>query len=223
MVLSSNESYHGATTVAGGTVEFVTSSNNNVANSAAIDVKSGALLDVTQVTGSGGFKLASGQILEGKGNINGSVEVTSGSHLDPGESVGTLTGTSLLLDPSSIMDYEFNVSPANDFFQTTNNNGLTINGGGFNLYQENTLAPFDTPGTYHLMGYAGTLQGTGIPALSVLNPQAGFIYTFSNNVGLSDVDLTITATPEPASLALAAMGLAGLALFARRRRLCRVH
>ena len=215
LVLTANETYNGITTVVSGRLELVTATNSNIAGSSKIDVKSSALLDVTQVTGSGGFKLVSGQILEGKGNITGNVEVTANSILAPGESVGTLTGTSLLLDASSIMDYEFNVTPANDFFQTTNLNGLTINGGGFNLYQENTLTPFDTPGTYHLFGYAGTLQGTGIPALSVLNPQPGFTYTFNNNTSLDDVDLTITPVPEPAGVLLAVLGAMGLALLGR--------
>ncbi len=222
---NSNNTYTGTTTVAGGTLEFVVASNN-IAHSPLIDVKSGALLDVSNVTS--GFKLAGAinQTLEGKGNINGAVEVTGGSHLDPGESVGTLTGTALQLDSGSIMDYEFNTSPANDFFNTLGN--LTINGGGFNLLQEGTLNPFDTPGTYHMFGYAGTLLGPSeISAagpnpvlnstLSVLNPQPGFTYAFSNNTGLSDVDLTITAVPEPSSWALAALGMAGLGLLARRR------
>ncbi len=218
LVLTSNETYNGITTVVSGRLELVTASNNNIAGSSKIDVKSGALFDVSQVTGAGGFKLASGQSLEGKGNINGSVEVVANSILAPGESVGTLTGTSLLLDPSAILDFEFNASPANDFFKTTNINSLTVNGGGFNLYQENSLAPFETPGTYHVLGYAGTLQGTGIAALAILNPQPGFTYSFSNNVGLSDVDLTIAAVPEPASVVLAAVGALALGLVVRRRR-----
>ena len=228
LLLSGGNSYTGVTTIAAGTLELVTATNNNVAGSSKIDVKSGALLDVSNVTGSGGFKLVSGQVLEGKGNINGAVDVVANSILAPGESVGTLSGTALKLDASSIMDYEFNVSPANDFFQTTSTNGLTINGGGFNLYQENTLTPFETPGTYHLFGYAGALQGPGgISAsganavlnstLSVLNPQPGFMYTFSNNTGLNDVDLTITPVPEPAGLLLAALGAFGLGAVLRRR------
>ena len=74
--------------------------------------------------------------------------------------------------------------------------GEKIDGGGFDLWNvtstPNDTIPFDTPGTYHLFGYAGTLQGPpGIAAagpnaalnaaLSVLNPQPGYAYKFSNN------------------------------------------
>ena len=187
LIVSANQSYNGATTVASGTLELVTATTNNIPNSAKIDVKSGAVLDVSQVSGSGGFTLTGGQILEGKGTINGGVTVAAGGILAPGESVGTLSGTALLLASGAILDYEFNATPANDFFQSTNLNGLTINGGGFNLYEEGTTNPFDAPGTYHLLGYSGALRGAGISALAVLDPQPGFTYAFSNNLALDEV------------------------------------
>ena len=217
-ILSGLNNYSGGTTISSGRLKLVTGGTNNIAQSSLIDVAAGATLDVTGVTGTGGFALASGQTLEGKGIIAGGVTVAGGSHLDPGESVGTLTGDALTLLPGSILDYEFN-GTSNDFFNALGNNGLLINGGGFNLLAEGTSNPFSTVGTYHLLGYAGTLQGTGIGAFSVLDPQPGLAYTFSNNLAAHDVDLKIAPVPEPSGMALAT--LAGFALvgaaFARRR------
>ncbi len=218
LLLSSGNSYRGKTTIGAGTLKLVTGGTNNIPQSSLIDVAAGATLDVTGVTGTGGFALASGQTLEGKGTIAGGVTVGGGSHLDPGESVGTLTGDALTLLPGSILDYEFNAT-SDDFFSALGNNGLLINGGGFNLLAEGTSNPFSTVGTYHLLGYAGTLQGTGIGALSVLDPQPGLAYTFSNNLAAHEIDLKIASVPEPSGMALAT--LAGFALvgaaFARRR------
>ncbi len=207
-ILSGLNSYSGGTTISSGKLKLVTGGTNNIPQSSLIDVAAGATLDVTGVTGTGGFALASGQTLEGKGIIAGGVTVAGGSHLDPGESVGTLTGDALTLLPGSLLDFEFN-GTSNDFFNALGNNGLLINGGGFNLLAEGTSNPFSTVGTYHLLGYSGTLQGTGIGALSVLDPQPGLLYTFSNNLAGHEIDLRIAPVPEPSGLALAA--LAGLA------------
>jgi autotransporter-associated beta strand protein len=212
LTLSGLNTYTGPTMVDAGILKLLTAGNNNVANSTVIDVASGATLDVTGVTGAGGFALNGGigQTLKGNGTITGKLAVGSGSHLAPGESVGMLTMSGLNLQSGSVLDFEFNSTPLNDFVNVTAANGLTINGGGFNLLQEGTTIPFDTPGTYHLMRYVGALQGNGTAALSVLNPQAGMNYVFSNNTSISDVDLTITAVPEPSSLILLAIG--GLAM-----------
>ena len=221
ITLSGNNSYTGPTTVAKGTLALSTGGNNNIANSATINVMSGGTLDVTQVTGSGGFTLAGGQTLTGEGTVTGPLLVAATSHLDPGGpagTIGTLTTGATTLQSGSILDYEFSTTPSNDFLAAA---GLTINGGGFNLFQSsNPTAPFDTPGTYDLISYTGSIGGSGgISALSVVNPQAGFSYTFGLDAShANDVDLTIAAVPEPGSLVLLAAGGLVLAAWMAGRR-----
>jgi fibronectin-binding autotransporter adhesin len=218
--LTNTNSYGGTTTILQGALKLITAGTNNLSQSQSIDIAQGASLDVTGVTGAGGFALngSIGQKLEGKGTVIGNVTVGSGSHLAPGDSVGTLTLSGLSLAAGSILDFEFNSTPLNDFVNVTAANGLTINGGAFSLLQEGTTSPYNTPGTYHLMHYVGALQGNGTAALSVLNPQARTTYAFSNNTSLSDVDLTITAVPEPSSLIMLAFGVLVLSGVAPRRR-----
>jgi fibronectin-binding autotransporter adhesin len=133
----------------------------------------------TSATGTNTVTVNSTGTLGGAGFISGAVTVNPGGIVAPGNSLGTLTVGSLTLGSGSILNYEFNATPANDFTQVTALNGLTINGGGFNLYQENTLNAFNTINTYNLIGYSGTIGGTGVSALSVLNPQPGRAYTFA--------------------------------------------
>jgi hypothetical protein len=150
------------------------------------------------------------------GIISGPLTIESGAHLAPGNSVGTLTTASLTLDAGSLLDYEFN-STANDFTAVTAVGGLTLNGGAFNLYQENTTAAFDTPGTYNLIGYTGGFSGS-IGNLSIANPQGGFSYTFINDSTDGLIQLQIGTVPEPASWQLLLPSLPALALFFLRRR-----
>lgn len=137
--------------------------------------------------------------------MTGSLTAGVGSHVDPGNSVGTLTASALALTPGAALDYEFSAT-SNDFIKVTGSNGLTINGGQFNLLQEGSSTPFSALGTYHLLNYVGTLQGTGPSSLAVLDPQPGFRYAFSNNTTLHDIDLTIAVAPEPSSLTMLAFG-----------------
>ncbi len=140
---------------------------------------------ILKVNGSvaGAVNVASLATLGGAGTVSGLVTVASGGILAPGNSVGTLTVGSLSLGTGSQLDYEFNNSPANDFINVTGANGLTLNGAasdgaGFNLYQEGGVSAFNTNGTYNLLGFAGSIQGTGTSSLKVLNPQGGKSYTF---------------------------------------------
>lgn len=146
--------YSGTTTVTGGTL---------VANG----------------TISGGASVGSGSTLGGTGTYGGTITVNNGGIVAPGNSVGTITAAGLTLGAGSILNFEFNTTPANDYINVTGAGGLTINGGGFNLYAEGTTNAFSTTGTYNLIGYSGSIGGTGVSALSVLNPQAGKNYGFS--------------------------------------------
>lgn len=148
---------------------------------------------VLRINGSvaGGAVAAEGGTLSGTGTINGLTTVNSGGILAPGASVGTLTSTSLTLDAGSILNYEFGVG-TNDRVITTASNGLTINGGIVNLFQENSASAFANPGTFNILQFAGSVQGAGASSLSVGNPETGFAYAFGTSG--NNVTLTITAT-----------------------------
>jgi fibronectin-binding autotransporter adhesin len=88
LTLSGVNTYTGSTTVSGGSLLLSTSTTNNIAKSTTITVgttaSSAAVLDVTGVTGTGGFALASGQTLRGTGTVNGTLTVASGSTITAG-------------------------------------------------------------------------------------------------------------------------------------------
>ncbi len=166
--LNGANNYTGATIIGAGTLMI-----NSAAATASVEVNSGSTLG-------------------GIGTITGSVSVASTSRLSPGNGVGTLTMGSLTLASGSIVDCEFKTGPAsNDLAVVTTTDGLTLNGGGFNLYQEGTTTQFNTPGTYTLISYSGTspVPTTG---LTVLNPDPTKNYSFSSDA--SSVQLTITAS-----------------------------
>jgi len=180
--LSGVNTYSGNTTIAAGTL--VLSGSGSIANSPVISVTSGATFNVSAV--SVGFALASGQTLTGAGSVVGAVRVPSGAILTPGTTSGggTLTVSDLTLSSGSILQFEFPISGGPGYANVTDadsGGGLTINGGSVYLYQAGTTSPFTQAGTYTLFQYAGSpIGGTGISALSVANPQAGYTYTFAD-------------------------------------------
>jgi autotransporter-associated beta strand protein len=157
--LTGDNTYSGATTISGGVLK----ANN---------------LTGTSATGTSAVSVGTSGTLGGSGFISGAVTVNSTGIIAPGNSVGTLTLGSLTLSAGSILNYEFNTTPANDYVNVTNPGGLTINGGGFNLYDEDTANAFSTIGSYNLIGYSGVIGGSGATSLAVLNPQPGRAYTF---------------------------------------------
>lgn len=96
LTLSAVNTYTGVTRVAAGTLALSTSSTNNIGNSTAVIVGSGATLDVTNVSGSGGFALVSGQVLGGAGTVNGGLTVAPGSTISAGSSTALGTGANAM-------------------------------------------------------------------------------------------------------------------------------
>jgi autotransporter-associated beta strand protein len=144
----------------------------------------------TSATGTGSVSVNTTGTLTGAGFISGTVTASSGGTIAPGNSVGTLSVGSLTLDASAKLDYEFNTSPANDKIVVTNAAGLTINGGGVNLYEEGGTTQFSTIGNYDLIQYSGGLTGSA-SNLSVLNPNVTRNYAFSSTGSV--VKLAISA------------------------------
>jgi fibronectin-binding autotransporter adhesin len=139
----------------------------------------------------GGAAANNGGTIGGTGTIAGTTTINSGGILAPGASVGTLTTGGLTLNAGSVLNFEFGAG-VNDRAISTGANGLTINGGAVNLFAENTANAFANPGVFNLLQFAGAIQGTGVSALSVANPETGFNYAFGTSG--NNVTLTITTT-----------------------------
>ena len=158
LILSASNTYTGSTNINSGTMKLAGAYANNIASSPTVAVNTGATLDVTGLSG-GAITLASGQTLAGCGAVVGGVIAVNGSHVSPG--VGTLTASSLTLNSGSVLDYQFGSSGYNSLINVTNLGGLTINGGGINLYNQGSTSAFAKPGTYTLMNYVAPLGGSG--------------------------------------------------------------
>lgn len=224
--LTGGSSYSGGTTISGGKLTV-----NNTTGSAT---GTGTVLVQGLATLAGGNGLASGgssSTLGSGGNvgsratyngnvvgiISGATTIAGTGHLAPGNSVGTLTVGALTLNAGAIVDYEFNGS-LNDFTLVTSAGGLTLNGGGFNLYDEGTNNLFSATGLYNLFAYSGTLNGT-VANLSVLNGDfSNYSYSFLNNTTDGLIQLQISTVPEPSAATFMTGGFVGLIALRRRSR-----
>jgi hypothetical protein len=216
--LSGANTYAGATTISTGTVN-VENTSGSATGAGAVGVGSSGIItggnNSSGATTRGGATLAT-YAAGVQGIISGTLTINSGGQLTPGNGgVGTISTAALTLNSGAILNYEFS-NTANDLTAVTGSGGLTLSGGGINLYQAGTTTAFDTVGTYNILSYTGALGGS-LNNLSVLNEQSGFNYAFSNDSTDDLIQLQITAAvPEPGTLSLMLMG--GLALLAFWRR-----
>jgi autotransporter-associated beta strand protein len=183
-------------TTAGGTLNLLGA--NTWSGGTTISSNTTLLVNNTSgsATGSGSVTVVPTATLGGNGAISGAVEIQSGGILAHGiSSVGTNTIASLQLDSGAICDFEFNGS-ANDQTVVTTSGGLTINGGVIYLYQAGTVNPFDTAGTYNLFKFSGSIQGSGVSALSVGNLQTGYTYTFGTSGQYVTLQIAIASSVD---------------------------
>jgi fibronectin-binding autotransporter adhesin len=162
LTLNAAAAYAGGTTINGGSLKV--------------------LAPVGSATGSGGVTVNSGGTLAGAGTIAGNVAVNTGGTLEPGNGgIGTFNVPALTLGVDSLFNYEFNGTLAGDITNVGVSNGLTINGGKFNLFLEGTANPLNIPGVFNVFSYVGSILGTGPSAFSVVNPASGYNYTFGTS------------------------------------------
>ena len=171
-----------------GTGTLTLAAGNTYAGDTSITAGGLALTNSSgSATGSGNITIAGGSSLTGNGSATGTASIASSATLAPGNAgVGTLTLGGLNLSAASVVDIEFASSDSYDKVVTTD---LTINGGGLHLYNTGSTTQYATAGVYDIFQHANPTQGTGASALTVLNPKAGFSYTFADSGSL--VSLTI--------------------------------
>ncbi len=198
--------YHGSTTITGGTV-FLQAASNNIANSSSINVLAGGTLDVTGVTGGFTVSGASGQTLQGAsilggaggGSVNGGVSVASGAKI-----AGTSTSSTsltiigpLTLQDGSASNFTLQGSLAGTTPLITVNGALNLSGNAnmasVNI-QNGSVLP-TVASTFRLYGYTGTQLTAGQFGSLILGNQPNsptLTYTYQLLNDSQAVDLAVT-------------------------------
>lgn len=214
--LNGTNTYNGTTTISGGTLAL--GASGTIDNTSGVVLASGTF-DVS-AKGIGGYSTAN---LSGNGDVVGALTVTN--QLSIGSSPGTIDFESLSLGGSSTFLYEVtgggstadlgNVSAALDLGSAT-----------LDMVQ---LGTYTLGNKFTLFGYnSGNLTGTfiGLPNGTTFNDAGGdwqINYADSSaglNGGAGNLFVTVTAVPEPTTLALlaACAGLMGLGVNRRFHR-----
>ena len=150
--LTGTNSHQGATTIEAGTLSL--GATGSISNTTGIEVKSGAFLVTSGLSG-GGLSLVGSQSLKGAGTVTGSILAGSGNVIIPGDSVGTLTLTGdLTLSGGSTLQYELSNNPlgSNDKIAV----GGTVAVSGTTAVSVTAVNGSLGSGSYRLIDYTGT-------------------------------------------------------------------
>ena len=226
--LAGVNTYTGNTTVSAGTLRL--SGSGSLAASPRIIVDGGAMLDVAGVTGganfgNGGFALAADQVLAGSGNVNGSVTIAGNSAIAPGEDdVDQLNLGNSNWGGGGRYLFEFNsLTPvagmSNDFISGTGLLDLSATAASpfvIDIRGVNFSSPSATPVSYTVATFSGGVSGFDQAAFAFPSTE-WFADTPSIALQGNNLVLTFTPVPEPSSVFLAAVGLALLPVYVRRK------
>jgi hypothetical protein len=160
-----------------------------------------------------GLNVSAGDLTLNGGSVFTNTSATSALTVTNGGLVslqgGQLVTPKLSLFSTAVLDFGLTTPGANNAIKITGTGGLVLDG----TVNVNDLGGFTT-GTYLLMTYAGTLTDNG---LNVGVLPAGFSATVDNSTA-GQVNLDITAVPEPSTVLLSTGGVIGLWLMRGRRR-----
>jgi autotransporter-associated beta strand protein len=132
------------------------------------------------------------------GTVAGAVSVSTAGRLAVGESAPSTTMASLTLDTLTLgtggaIKFDVDTVGSNDQLTVATPSGLTLSGGGVYLYDAGTTNALSEQGTFTLINYSGTLNGS-VAGLSVVNGLVGYAYTFANTG--SSITVTVALTDD---------------------------
>jgi len=223
VTLNKVNTYLGNTIVETGTLTLA--AGGSIADSPVINVKSGAIFDVSA---KGGFTVGASQTLTGNGTIKGATTI-SGT-LAPGASPGILTfENALTLAGITVMEIDGNAGAGSvgghDLVNLTGtgSNGVLTYGGALTLDIGTTFGV----GTYSWDLFDFASKDGGFTSITLAGQYSGSLTGSGDTWGLTSGDNTwsfaestgvvgLTVIPEPGTLAL--VGMMGLALLAGLRR-----
>jgi fibronectin-binding autotransporter adhesin len=176
-ILTSNNTYTGATTVNAGTLLI------NGAHTGAV---------ATALT------TVNGGTLGGTGSIAGGLTVNTGGHVAPGTTtIGTFTvGGAVTLNAGAELDFEL-AAPgtpgvANDLLNSTTAGGLSLLGGTVNVFNVGGM----TVGTYTLIDYAGSLGGSVSNLTLGTVPAGPFSYALQDTGSVINLNVSNAVTND---------------------------
>ncbi len=190
LVLTGASTYSGGTQINAGTLS-VTNTSGSATGSSSVVVSSGGTLNGTGTVGS--VSVASGGTIApgldiGTLNINGTLDLVSGSHLDY-----SLGSVSSLLNVSGMLNYT---------------------GGGAAIFDIANTGSMTSNTDYTLINYASE-SGLSLANLSFGSTPSVFSGHFV--IGANSLTLHVDTVPEPSRALLGALGLAFITLRRRRR------